>query len=303
VLRVRRDGVTIAGGGTLKATRAATTALWVESDDVTVRDITLTSRATDRRGGTWDDTTLLLKGTDDAVVERVSIDGSTAAGIMVTDSTDFTLTGVSVRDTLADGIHITDGSARGTITDARVTNSGDDGIAVVSYRGGGIPAVSDVDVVRPTVDGTSWGRGLSVVGGTDISFTDVDVRASDAAGVYIASEANWGTDAPTRITVTGGTLTGTNKSKTVDHGAVLVFSGDAARPAKDISVTGLTLDHTADRASRETGVLGAAAKNVVFRDIRILGGTRAPFVSNNPASGWTLIGWTKDGAPLADRRS
>ncbi len=295
---MRRPGTTVTGGGTLLATAPARSTLWVEADSVTVSDLVLRGTGT-ARGGTWDDTGLLLKGTDGVVVERVTVRGATSAGVFVDASSDFTLRDVVVEDSLADGIHVTGASQDGAITGAVVRRSGDDGIAVVSYRDAALP-VTRITIDSPRVETTTWGRGLSVVGGTRVAFRDVHVRGSDAAALYFASEANWNTHATSGVTVDGGTLVGSNDSATVDHGAILLFSGDAARPVTDVRITGVEVRDTADRASREVGVLGAPSSRVVMTDIDVVGSERTLFATTSPRSALTLTGWTRNGKAVVD---
>ncbi len=297
VVRVRTDGVTVTGGGTLLATEPARSTLWVEADEATVYDIVLQGTGT-RRGGTWDDTGLLLRGTQGVVVDGVTVRGATSAGVFVDGSSRFVLRDVVVEDSLADGIHLTGGSSDGRVVDPVVRRSGDDGIAVVSYRDA--EPVTGIEVISPRVETTTWGRGISVVGGEDVSYTDVFVEGSDAAALYFASEANWNTHATRGVTVDGGELVGANTSDQVDHGALLVYSGDAARPVTDVRVSDLVIRDTDDRASREVGVLGAPARGVVLEDIEVEGSERGLFVSTNDASQFTLRGWSRNGDPVAD---
>ncbi len=298
VLRLRRDGTTLTGGGTLLATDAERSTLWVEADGATVSDVVVEG-AGGERGGTWDDTGLLLRGTRGVTVEDVVVRDATSAGVFVDGSTAFVLRDVVVEDSRADGIHITGGSSEGLLADPVVRRSGDDGIAVVSYRDVADP-VRSITVASPRVETTTWGRGLSVVGGRDVTYTDVFVEGSDAAALYLASEENWSTHATTGVSVEGGTVVGANTSEEVDHGAVLVYSGDAARPVSDVRVTGLTIRDTDERASREVGVLGAPAEDVVMEDITVEGSERGLFVSTNDASVFALRGWTRNGEPVAD---
>lgn len=298
VVRVRRDGVTLTGGGTLVATEAARSTLWVEADGVTVSGITLEGGGGER-GHSWDDTGLLLKGTTGVVVDGVTVRDATSAGVFVDGSSGFTLRGVVVEDSRADGIHITGGSADGALVDPVVRRSGDDGIAVVSYRDVETP-VTGITVTSPRVETTTWGRGISVVGGRDVAYTDVFVEGSDAAALYFASEANWSTHATSGVTVDGGELVGSNTSEEVDHGALLVYSGDAARPVSDVRVSGLTIRDTAARASREVGVLGAPSSDIVLEDITVEGSERGLFVSTNDGSDLVLRDWTRNGDAVAD---
>ena len=58
------------------------------------------------------------------------------------------LTNVTVKNTRADAIHMTGGAAYGTLTNPRVVNPGDDGVAVVSYLNDGAQ-VHDITVESP----------------------------------------------------------------------------------------------------------------------------------------------------------
>ena len=94
----------------------------------------------------------------------MTVDGSAAAGIYVGGASNFTLSDVLVRNTNADGIHMTTRAHDGVVRNARVVNPGDDGVAVVSYRNDG-ELVRNITVESPRVEGQRWGRGFSVVGG------------------------------------------------------------------------------------------------------------------------------------------
>ncbi len=122
----------------------------------------------------------------DLIVEDVVVDGSAAAGVFVAGARGFRLEDAAVRSTRADGIHITAGSTDGTVVRPEVVGSGDDGVAVVSYGSDEDP-VRRVVVQSPRVLDTTWGRGISVVGGTDITYADIYVERTDSAGVYIAT--------------------------------------------------------------------------------------------------------------------
>lgn len=126
------------------------------------------------------------------VVRRVQVEGAGAGGILVLRAADFTVAENQVQNTLADGIHMTGGSHHGRVVLNQVRNTGDDMIAVVSYANES--PVRDVLVVDNDVAGTSWGRGLSIVGGERITLhsnTVADVLR--AAGVLVAQEGNWNT--------------------------------------------------------------------------------------------------------------
>lgn len=299
VLHLRTKGLHLTGRGTLLATAEATSSVWIEADDVLVDGgVVVRTATTTRRWDAWEQMGLRIVGRSGVVVRSVTVDGSAAAGIYVGNgATAFVLDHVTVQNTRADGIHMTGGANHGTVTSPTVRDSGDDGVAVVSYAQDGTPC-HDISVVSPTVLGTTWGRGLSVVGGTRITETDIDVRNTSAAAVYVASEgAPWFTAAAEQVLVSGGSITGANTSTTVDHGAVLVLSGRTGVVPRDVTVQGLRVAATRASASRNLGVItyGDAPSTVTFSDIAISGGPRTAYQGNTPSSAFRLVRVTHDG--------
>lgn len=300
-LRITTAGVTLAGPGALVATDPQRSAVIVQADDVTVRDVTLRLGATTSRLGTFDHMKLTVIRADGFVAERVHVDGSAAAGVYLWGATDFALRDLDVRDTKADGVHVTGPSSDGLVERPVVQRSGDDGVAVVSYLADGQP-VRRVRIESPTVLTTTWGRGVSVVGGEDVTIRNLRVDGSNAAAVYLAREgAPWNTFAPVRVTVSGGTLTRSNLSTTVDHGAVLVYDGRTdAGPLRQVTVSDLTISATRTTASRQVGFLRGAsqATGVTFARLSIVGGPRHLLTVDAPAGTWTATGWLRDGLPV-----
>lgn len=303
VLHVRRTGTHLSGPGELRAVRQDRSSLWVEADDVTIDGgLRLTTPATTRRWDAWEQMRLRLLPFQRTVVRDVTVDGSAAAGIYVGGAQHFVLDGVTVRNTRADGIHMTGGAAYGTVLSPTVENSGDDGVAVVSYGSDAQPS-HDIVVRSPQVRGTVWGRGVSVVGGTDITYRDIAVERSDAAAVYVAAEgAPWNSYPPVRVRVLGGRIDRANTDSGVDHGAVLVLAGSSRR-VQDVEIAGLAITATRATAHRSVGVItyGSPPTGVVLRDLAITGGPREAY-EGNTGSGYSLLGWTVDGRRMADVR-
>jgi len=302
VLRITVAGTRVTGGGVLLATQEERSAVWVQADGVTLDGgLTLRMQRTSRRWSAWEQMGLRLDGHTGAVVRDVTVDGSAAAGVYVGGADHFTLDHVVVRGTRADGIHLTAGSHDGTVVSPTVDDTGDDGVAIVSYRADGAPC-HDIAVRSPHIHGTTGGRGLSVVGGTDVTVTDVDVRHSAAATVYLASEGSpWNTWAPVRVSVTGGRLQDANTDPGIDHGAVLVLSGGDGAPAPaGVTVRGLTIAGTRSSASRSVGVVsyGPDPVGVLLDALTITGGPSDPVNGNTAA--YTSTGITKDAGALPD---
>ena len=303
VLHVRVTGEVVEGGGTLLATAEATSSVWVEADDVTLDGPTLATASTTQRWSAWEQMGLRLEANTGDVVRDVTVTGSAAAGIYVGGTGDFTLDHDTVTDTRADGIHMTDGAYGGQVIDPVTKETGDDGVAIVSYSQDGTPC-HDITVTGAHVEGTTGGRGISVVGGTDITETDFEVDSSAAAGVYVAAEgAPYYTAAPTSVTMTDGLIVGANTDATIDHGSVLVLSAESDVWPDGVTISDMTIVDSRSTASRDVGVIsyGAAPVNVVLSDFTISGGPSSAYEGNAPAGSFHTVGWTQNGTALPDQ--
>lgn len=301
VLHLRTRGLHLTGPGELRATREQRSSVWIEADDITIDGgLRLTMTGTTRRWDAWEQMRVRIKPVRGTVLRQIDVDGAAAAGIYVGGAGDFLLDRVTVSRTRADGIHLTGGAHDGQVVSPKVISSGDDGVAVVSYGQDG-PPVARVSITSPSVLGTTWGRGVSVVGGTDITITDVDIERSSAAAVYVANEgAPWFSAAPHRVRVVGGELRQSNTDPRVDHGAVVVLAGARARP-DDVVISDLDIRHTRTSARRSVGVItyGDAPVGVVLSDLRITGGPKSAY-QGNTGTGYRLARWTVDGKAVPD---
>jgi len=295
VLAVPR--VRLTGGGTLVATDEERSALQVSADGVVVQGIGLSVPHTTRRWQADGQHRLLVGAHDGVVVRDVDVRGAAATGVFLSGSRRFLLERVSVADSRADGIHITAGSTDGEVRGPMVTRTGDDGVAVVSYDKDQATCRS-IRITAPVVRGTTGGRGISVVGGEDITYVDVDVQGSRAAAVYIACEGSPYDTRPTRrVQVLGGTIRDANTDTGIDHGAVLVYSGRDGGDVADVLVTGLQISGTRAGASRHVGVLAEhACSGIRLEDLHLTGGP-APFSTTRRGALTSLAAWTLGGAP------
>ena len=302
VLKIRTEGVNIVGNGaTLQATNDATSSVQILADNVSVSNLNLTPPLTGDRYSALEQQKLVVQG-NGVTVTDVSINGSAAGGVFVYGASNFTLTRVHVSNTRADGIHMTNGANNGTVNNPVVTASGDDGVAVVSYQGdrGGI--CHDIIVNAPTVNGTTWGRGISVVGGQNISYRNINVSNTSSAAVYIADEGSpWFSHSVNHVDVTGGTVTGANHNRGVVHGAVLVYSSNGGQGVNDVTISGLTIVATSASAQRNVaiGVDAGTVSNIKISNITLKNTTLAPLIRwNVPASAYTTSGWILDGKAI-----
>lgn len=142
-----------------------------------------------------------------------------SGGIFVYRAERFTVAENTVRGTLADGIHITAASHDGRVVGNRVTGTGDDPIATVSYlgregmarlRAGQAPLnepVSDVVIEANVVGANPWGRGLAVIGSRRITLRGNRVAGVEhAAGILVAQEGVYQTPGPREVLVEGNAI-------------------------------------------------------------------------------------------------
>ena len=166
-------------------------------------------------------------------VENVLINGSSSVGIMSYASSNGTISGNTVENTLADSITQIAGSTNITVSGNKILNSGDDGISIVSYVAYP-PIVSNITVTGNTVTNNLYGRGMSVIGGSNITFTGNYVSNPDGmSDVYIASESQWDTLGVSGVTASGNTLLAGGPNQ----GTVTVYNSQGTA----YTITGVTI--------------------------------------------------------------
>lgn len=171
-------------------------------------------------------------------VTGVHVVRASTAGIYV-DGSSGTISGNRVEQTQADGIHVTEQSSAVTISDNDVVATGDDCIAVVGYRYQGGPS-RDITIRGNDVGYGSQARGISVVGGEDVTIAGNHVERSRMAGIYISVEAEYDTVDTLRIDVLDNVVDSTPTNQPSGHANVLVYGSqgrlDEIRFERNLSV-------------------------------------------------------------------
>ncbi|MDO7908401.1 right-handed parallel beta-helix repeat-containing protein [Paenibacillus sp. JX-17] len=223
------DGVGMAGAGSDK-TILTSTDPENGSIDLKGRNVSLSHLAhiyettVERGNGANEKNSITVRGAKDFAINHVRIEKASTAGILVQGSAEGgKIENNTIDATGADGIHITSGSRDITIENNKVRRTGDDTIAVVSYRDGS-PAASDITIRGNDVGYGSKARGISVVGGSDVTIENNTIRDTEMAGIYIAVEKEWDTDNVKDVKVTGNTIDHTGMREPNDHPNVLVYA-------------------------------------------------------------------------------
>ncbi|MDQ2798493.1 MAG: right-handed parallel beta-helix repeat-containing protein [Armatimonadota bacterium] len=283
---VLRDGGVIffgSGAGTVfQATNPAEGAVALSGARGAVQRCTLVSPVAKDRLSTSDSAAISVNGATDFTISNVNIgaegiQGAASAGILCADrpSSHGTLTHNRVSNTLADGIHLTAGARDMVVSGNTLVNVGDDMIAVVSYLKDGAE-VTHVKITENHCVSQTNGRGISVVGGDDVTIDGNTIESSDVAGIYLASEDSYNTYGPSNVQVIGNTIRNANQKHAVTHGGIYVFGRVAtvdgvhtAYLAKNVTISGNTLLNTYYMGIR----IGGHAKTIRITGNRIVGTT------------------------------
>lgn len=129
----------------------------------------------------------------------------TLTGIFVRGGTQFVIARNVVYRTTADGIHMTSGTLGGKVVCNAVRQNGDDMIAVVNY-GDGEPNIGNVLIENNDVAGQYSGRGISVVGGRDVTIRGNMIADTAGAGILINSENAYKTANVRNVLVEGNDI-------------------------------------------------------------------------------------------------
>ncbi len=179
-------------------------ALVLSGSDPSATNFSMRSTATLRLTTPQSGMVLALNATNYRV-QNLLISGSASVGIMSYNSSHGQILDNTVQNTLADSITQIVGSSSITVSGNRTLNSGDDGISTVSYVGS--PMVSGITVQGNTILSNLGGRGISVVGGNNVTIKQNYVSNPDGfSDIYVAAENQWDTLGVSNVAVTSNTL-------------------------------------------------------------------------------------------------
>jgi hypothetical protein len=292
---IHLDSAKLSGSGTrsiLYATNWQAQAIFMTGASPSLSNLKLTGAAAPSRQSAWETTHVVVFGATDFVIDRVAIEGPAGGGIMATSdqttgqsATRGRITNNTVRNTVADSIHMTAGANHILVDGNLVESSGDDGIAVVSYQDDGV-LVNNITVSNNVVRNNKGGRNLSVVGGSQVTFENNLVQTNEAgfACLYLAQENSFNTYTVSNVNAINNTLQNCG-SEATGHAAVTLFT-DAAQPNTNITLQRNDIIQNGQDGIRYFGALS----NVQFIQNRITGAGNA-YVGDNVA-GVTVTPYT-----------
>jgi hypothetical protein len=182
------------------------------------------------------------------ILENVTVAAQPGGGIFSgfssgTAANYASVTNCRVSDTLADGIHMTDTTSYVRISGCTVTNSGDDMFAVVGYTKKANTPPHHIIYDGNTGIGQTWGRGMTCVGGDDITFSNNTVTKTHGAGLLITSDLAFNTFGNNRITATNNTINTSSATSTAGHAGALIL-GRSGFPTDDVTLDGMTVNNS-----------------------------------------------------------
>lgn len=270
-LVVRQARVVLAGfGATLIATAPNDQTIELRGDGTTLVGFRLKGTGTTRRT-TPESTKIEVTGRDVQVLDNV-IDGGASAGIFVFGGVSVAIVGNEVMSTLADGIHMTHGSHNVLVQGNVVRGTGDDMIAVVSYQAEGV-LTRNVLITGNSLEGNSWGRGITVVGGENVTISNNVVRnVQVSSGILVAQEDSNRTAGSSNILIEGNSI------------ADIQTATDRADSRPITQQAAIEVSTWSGSVSRVT-VIGNHVSHARFDGIRIWGNVSGVRLADNQLSG------------------
>jgi hypothetical protein len=233
------------------------------------------------RGSTEDHYKLYFEAGTRLRAYGTHVAGSHAAGTLLLDIDDFEYYNPTNDNTMADGFHMTGGSAYGRVYNPRSTAVSDDGVAIVSYvLADPTTLCHDIEVFGARINyQNTLGRGLTVVGGERIRFFDFETIGSRQAGIYVACEGTFDTHTCKDILFSGGRVKNAVRDAAFDHGAVFVYNGKSGQVISNVTIEGVDVidSGSAPTSFAAVRVGNDASAGGTFSNIK-LGTTNRPIV-------------------------
>lgn len=228
---ITASAVAIVGQGPtsiLRSTNWTDRAIYLKGSSAMAKNLKLlTNGIVDRQGGDWY-AGVTCNNAINFTCENLYIKPTGATGFgIVASAGPGTITRCTISGTLADSIHMTDEAHHITVTLNRIRNSGDDGIACVSYRSDG-GNVKNIEAAYNYIsDNAAWGRGMSVIGGNAINYhNNLIENVQPYAGILIAQEASYASFGCISVSITYNTVINCGSLATGHSGIMLLCDNE-----------------------------------------------------------------------------
>lgn len=268
------NGVKMSGSGdgsVLKATTYGNEAIVLKGDGAGVSDLhTIGYGAPDDAGRHRSLTScaVLVDGASNFTIENVHAEKTSGAGFFIVSGANGHVADNVIEHTKADSIHMTHAAHDIVVERNKILYSADDSIAVVSYGGADGSPVRNVTITDNEILYNTWGRGITVAGGTNVvvEHNSVTGGTADRAGIYIAS-GEYNTQAVHNVRVSANTIMDGGGSVS-GHGAITVYNPGG------LPIDTLTIANNDIINPRKAGILvaGSGPQSMTIYDNQLTGG-------------------------------
>ncbi|AIO30534.1 right handed beta helix region family protein [Burkholderia cenocepacia] len=227
---------------------------------------------------------VVMDNVENCYVKHLSIEGGASAGILIANSRAVTVSENHVADTLADGIHVVNGSSDVVVESNFASNTGDDSFSAVAYASW--PKQTDNVIIKSNTSVSSHARGVACIGASRCRIYDNTVNNSRGHGIAVAYESSYNTYHPYGARLVGNQITTAHPKEGTN--SVLV-SG-----AKDVEI---------DSTSIEGGnpVLVSESWGVIVRNLMMNKQAGVPVLERGHVQ-LNIEGVSANGTALVDRR-
>jgi hypothetical protein len=227
-----------------------------------IRNLQISLGVTEVKRNDMDEGIYLTGNSTDFLIEYILGNGK---GIMARgDVSHGIIRSNTIKNTLADGIHITKGASDITIFNNTLDNTGDDAIAVVSYASEQ-KLSQQIKIVANRIT-HSKARGIAHVGGKDVDIIANSIEGTSSSGILVDEDHNYDSLPSYHTRIIGNTITRAGRY------AVLRGNQYGIEIAKGTIGTIIESNTVQEGAFRGIGI---SADNTIVRYNRILRNTES----------------------------
>ncbi len=201
------DGISVSGAGqgtVLRATNADKGAIRLTGAGAALSNLQ-TAVAASNRSSLPDAAGVLVQNATDATVSRVTVQGAASNGIRLDNATGAHVTGNLVEGTNADGIALMNGSSNNAVSGNEVYQAADDAFSDDSYASDAKQDTGNVFTSNLALD-NAYGRGFALMGSAGDTLRGNVSDGTPGNGIIAGTDANSGTKAGLGDTITGNTV-------------------------------------------------------------------------------------------------
>ncbi len=224
-------------------------------------------------------------------ISNIAVSKVASAGILVRQSAGIPGTYAQIQNcelsgVLADGIHITEASARISIHDNYVHDTGDDFIGIVSYRTSGA-VCADLLIFGNTGENQSNGRGIALVGARLVKIQGNRLLSTAGSGIYLASEQSYDTYGVDSVTVADNLIKNCPKAAAPGHAGIRLLGRTSPGGSADSSLwvkNVVTTDNRIMNSSTQGVLVGTCTAGIALtRNIIVASANDGVMLANGAA--------------------